>query len=285
MISTFSEVSTDHPPTLEELGLAHLSFEQRVGLRDEVLAGYYLNETGELVSGFKIDRSDLLIDVGCGSGGPLEFCVRHAGQVHAIDVDQRVINHAQEQMMSRGLDLSNVTFHVGSGNQLPFSDATATKIICLEVLEHVDDPTAVLSEITRVATPGALLLISVPDARSEQFLHNYAPPAAWLPPHHVRTFNSEQFLKIVTDAGLEVMSSGNSGFFRTIWLALYWSKNQEVNEDSHEAIPTWATANNDALFEWTDVWNTILDRPNGQELKLALDSILPKSQYIVARKP
>lgn len=275
----------DAPPSLEELGLAHLTFDQRVGLRDEVLAGFYLNDSGELVSGFPITGSDILVDVGCGSGGPLEFCARHAGHVHAIDVDQRVIDHARAQMTGRGIDLSNVTFHVGSGAGLPLPDGSATRVICLEVLEHVDDPSEVMAELVRVAAPGALLLVSVPDSRGEEFLRHYAPAAAWEPPHHIRTFDRGQLRKVVLDAGLEILDSGTTGFFRAIWLGLYWSQDQKVGDESHEAIPIWATDDNDILHEWTDVWNSILDRPNGQKLKLALDGLLPKSQYLVTRKP
>lgn len=281
-----SQTSTDDaPPSLEQLGLAHLTFEQRVGLRDDVLAGFYMNDTGELVSGFPITNADVLVDVGCGSGGPLEFCARHAGKVHAIDVDQRVIDHAREQMTGRGLDVSNISFHVGSGDDLPLADGTATRVICLEVLEHVPDPSAVMAEAVRIASPGAMFLVSVPDARGEQFLHHYAPPAAWQPPHHIRTFTADQLADVVRSSGLQILRSGTTGFFRAIWLALYWSKDQNVGEKSHEAIPTWVTDGNEMLDEWTDVWNSILDRPLGPQLKLALDGLLPKSQYVVARKP
>jgi hypothetical protein len=39
-----------------------------------------------------------------------------------------------------------------------------------------------------------------------------------------------------------------------------------------------------ALDYWTHAWNAVLDLPEGQACKNALDEAMPKSQIIVARK-
>ena len=54
-------------PTLEELGLAHLNETSRVGLRDDVEAGFYQSATGEVYRGVPISKDDTVVDVGCGS--------------------------------------------------------------------------------------------------------------------------------------------------------------------------------------------------------------------------
>lgn len=45
---------------------------------------------------------------------------------------------------------------------LPFRDGCAGGVICLEVLEHVEDPARAVSEIHRVLAPGGLALVTVP---------------------------------------------------------------------------------------------------------------------------
>ncbi|MFM7062351.1 MAG: class I SAM-dependent methyltransferase [Actinomycetes bacterium] len=49
---------------------------------------------------------------------------------------------------------------VGSGTHLPFPDGAADLVLAIEVLEHVDDPPAVLRELVRASS--GYLLVSVP---------------------------------------------------------------------------------------------------------------------------
>ena len=273
------------PPSLEELGLAHLTFEQRVGLRDDALAGFYNNASQELFTGFRVTKDDVLIDVGCGGGGPLEFCARHAGKVHAVDVHQDTVDAARQRLESRGIDVSHVSFAVADAASLPFDDGLASRVICLEVLEHVESPAVVMGELVRVAASGALLLISVPDQRGEELLHHYAPAAAWQPPHHIRTFSADGLRQLVLESGLEILDTATSGFFRLMWLAMYWSQTKHLSGHSHAAIEPETVEGNAMIEAWVNLWDSMLDRSDGELVKRTLDQLLPKSQLVLARKP
>ena len=61
--STSAEIGQVRAPSLEELGLAHMNETGRVGLRDDVLRGFYQNETGEVYSGVPITADDIVVDV------------------------------------------------------------------------------------------------------------------------------------------------------------------------------------------------------------------------------
>lgn len=50
----------------------------------------------------------------------------------------------------------------GSVLSLPFADASFDLLCALDIVEHVDDDDAVLAELSRVAAPGAVLLMSTP---------------------------------------------------------------------------------------------------------------------------
>lgn len=52
-----------------------------------------------------------------------------------------------------------------NAEQLPFPDGHFAQIICTEVLEHVQRPEVVLREMAWVATPEAIIVISIPNER------------------------------------------------------------------------------------------------------------------------
>jgi SAM-dependent methyltransferase len=60
------------------------------------------------------------------------------------------------------------------GKLMPFDDATFDCILCIEVLEHSEDPQLLLSEIARVIKPQGTVLLSVPWSAREHYLpHDY----------------------------------------------------------------------------------------------------------------
>ncbi len=60
------------------------------------------------------------------------------------------------------LDLQPPADVIGSVMELPFKDATFDCIICLETLEHVEDPIKAMSEVYRVLKPGGKFVGSAP---------------------------------------------------------------------------------------------------------------------------
>ena len=57
------------------------------GLRDASLSGWFNHETGELLDGFEVGASDVLLDLGCGEGGLTMFCAKQGPHVVISDIE------------------------------------------------------------------------------------------------------------------------------------------------------------------------------------------------------
>ena len=258
-------------PSLQELGLAHMNETGRVGLRDDVEAGFYQNATGEVYRGVPISNDDTVVDVGCGSGGPLQFLSTRGAKVIAVDVSAEVIEIARAAVESQG---GVVEFRVAHTQALPVPDDFATRVVCMEVLEHVDDQSFSLSEMFRGGKSGALYLLTVPDSNAERIIGAVGGPTYFKKPNHIRVIERIEFEDLVRNAGLEILSHDYNGFVSTFRLALLMMRGH-----------TDLKAEDDVLLKWSRMWNELLDSPEGPEMKKALDSLVPRSQIIVARKP
>lgn len=99
-----------------------------------------------------IHGSKKLLDVGCGEGGYF-FLYKEMGiSYDGIEPDESIIKPGEP-------------VKVAVAEKIPFPQASFDTIICMDVMEHVNDPKKAMEEIRRVMKPHGKLVISVPSAR------------------------------------------------------------------------------------------------------------------------
>lgn len=109
-----------------------------------------------------------LLDVGCGpASDTIAFgrLVGKAGKVTGIDPDTESIERANARAREMGVD-GWVQHEVGDAQQLPYPDNSFDAVHCARMLHHVPDPLRVISEMVRVAKPGAWIVMSDMDMTS-----------------------------------------------------------------------------------------------------------------------
>jgi SAM-dependent methyltransferase len=98
------------------------------------------------------------LDFGCADGGYAAELLRvGAEHVTGVDVQPDQIAAADR----RGLE--RASFHLAHGTRLPFGDETFDGALINEVMEHVVDEAASLSEVKRVLRPHATLVVISPN--------------------------------------------------------------------------------------------------------------------------
>jgi ubiquinone/menaquinone biosynthesis C-methylase UbiE len=254
---------------------------QMTGLRDAVLRGWFNKAAGELFTGFPVGPGDVLVDVGCGMGGHSQFCSELGARVILVDADPKRVKQATARM--KALPGSPVfESYVSECNPLPIADGTATRVLCTEVIEHVESPAILLSEMARIGRPGALYLFTCPDPQAEALQQQLAPQSYFEQPNHIRILQREEFAQYVEAAGLVIESRHSYGFFWSIWVAFFWTTGISLEEATEKSFQL---PGQPVLDNWLRTWQSLLDQPNGNDVKQALDNLMPKSQLIIARKP
>ena len=97
----------------------------------------------------------LVLDLGCGGGFMSECLARQGARVIAVDPSASVIQVANEHARKQGL---TIDYRAGWAENIPIDDNSVDCVICVDVLEHVDDLEQVLDQIQRVLRVGGLLL-------------------------------------------------------------------------------------------------------------------------------
>ncbi len=243
----------------------------KVVWRDDKLAGWFAEETSELAPGFPVRADDTVIDVGCGEGTMARFAGSQGAAVIVTDVSQACVDQSVRRLQRT--KARSVTGHVSNSRPLPVPSEFCTRIICLEVLEHVDAPEAVLAELVRVAKPNSLFLLSVPDPSSEAIQKELAPDSYWEQPNHLRVFERQSFHDLVTKAGLTVEQHFFRSFYSAIYWSLFWAADQEYGDPEKPVLKYWRLT-----------WDALLSCEQGQKVIKTLNQALPKSQVILARK-
>ncbi|WP_114963885.1 bifunctional 2-polyprenyl-6-hydroxyphenol methylase/3-demethylubiquinol 3-O-methyltransferase UbiG [Tritonibacter mobilis] len=96
-----------------------------------------------------------VLDLGCAGGFMAEALTKKRAYVSGIDPATEAIAAARSHAAQSGLEIS---YDVGVGEDLPYADASFDAVVCVDVLEHVEDLTQVMAEIARVLKPDGTLL-------------------------------------------------------------------------------------------------------------------------------
>jgi ubiquinone/menaquinone biosynthesis C-methylase UbiE len=116
-----------------------------------------------------------LLDLGAGMGGFAVAAALHGARVTVSEYNMAYCRITQLRAERYGLTVPILN---GAGEHLPFTATQFDVVVCWDVIEHVQDPTAVLAEIGRVLRPGGRLFLTVINRR------------AWVDPHyHIRGIN------------------------------------------------------------------------------------------------
>jgi SAM-dependent methyltransferase len=224
---------------------------------------------------------DRLLDLGCGFGRHAFEALRRGARVVACDMAIPEL----EQVAATAFAMKDAgeiaptlscTSVAGDGTQLPFADASFDRIVASEVMEHVPDDNAALSEFIRVLRPGGTIAITVPAELPEKICWKlsdeyYAPKSEG---GHVRIYAESELREKMRTAGL---IPGGSHRAHALHSPYWWLRCAVgPRNDTNAAVKAYTK-----FLEWD-----IMSAPAVTRLtEKALNPVLGKSLVVYATKP
>ncbi len=159
-------------------------------------------EVGKLVE----PRGGMILDIGCADGTFSKVILGRskAERLVGIDVLPRSISYAKRRF-ARSKKLS---FRIADAHALPFENKTFDLIVCLEALEHIEDPQKVILEMHRVLKDRGKVITLVP---TENLLFKFIVWPLWLlwrgkiwRGTHLHRFAADQILDKMRSGGFEI---------------------------------------------------------------------------------
>ena len=117
----------------------------------------YIESCVDRVFGREASKQQEVLEVGCGGGLICEALASRGALTVGIDPSEGALEAARDHTRRSGLGQTTY-FEQGYAESLPYADGSFSVIVCLDVLEHVQDLHATIKEIARVLAPGGVFV-------------------------------------------------------------------------------------------------------------------------------
>ena len=147
-----------------------------------------------------------LLDLGCAAG----FFLTAAAERYAVtgvEVSAFASQHARDEFGLR--------VFTGEIFDAPLADGEFDVVTLWDVIEHVAEPAAVLTEVARVTKPGGLVVMTTGDVSGPLAVRDLERWNLMTPPAHLAFFSPRTIERLLNDSGFELVRHVADGIVST----------------------------------------------------------------------
>lgn len=126
-----------------------------------------------------------VLDIGCNAGTQARLWAEQGDEAIGLDVNGPLLEVARARARADGV---SIQFDLGTATALPYADGSMDACLMLELLEHVHDWQACVSEAARVLRPGGVLYLTTTNALCPRQQEFNLPLYSWYPAALKRRF-------------------------------------------------------------------------------------------------
>lgn len=157
------------------------------GVRPNFLYGNLLDQMRYIETLKYIKELDVL-DIASGVGWGSYLMSTVAKSVMGVDLSEEAIKTSKKYYSN-----SNVSFELGNSKKIPSNDNSFDAIVSFETIEHIEIPQNFIDEVSRVAKPGAILILSTPNGYCTKMKKDARPSN----PFHVEEYYKSELFRIL----------------------------------------------------------------------------------------
>ncbi len=145
-----------------------------------------------------------ILEVGMGIGIFTEKLLTR-GRVFGVDIVPEFVTEARRRLGARK-DLESIVYDMGAGLPDSLRERSFDTIVCMNVLEHIEDDRGTLSRFLGLLKPGGRLVLVVP---AHKWLFNPLDANDG----HFRRYEKQELKTRMEEAGFRVKHEGRFNFF------------------------------------------------------------------------
>jgi 2-polyprenyl-3-methyl-5-hydroxy-6-metoxy-1,4-benzoquinol methylase len=178
--------------------------------------GYFANARQEIAPMLPAHCGRVL-EIGCGSGATLGWLRQNKRTTHTVGIE--IFESAANSAKAHADEVNCLDFEK---EDLPQGHGLFDLVLCLDVLEHMVNPWAVVDRlVTHYLAPGGTLVVSLPNVRHYSVALPLLLQGRWeyedaglLDRTHLRFFTRETAVRLVSHKNLETLQCVGAGFER-----------------------------------------------------------------------
>ena len=198
--------------TLHEINPLRLNW-----ITENVERGYQSGDTNKTAADGLQGKK--ILDIGCGGGILSESMARRGADVTGIDLDTENLKAATLHAQQSGLEETLRYQHIAVETLAAQMPAQFDVVTCMEMLEHVPDPSAIVQACYDLLAPGGVCVLSTINRNPKSYLFAIVGAEYVL---RLLDRGTHDYAKFITPAELDKMAL-NAGFNRQDIIGLHYN--------------------------------------------------------------
>jgi len=206
-----------------------------------------------------------VLDMGCGTGHLALACLERGISVLAVDISPEMTRLARNLASEHSFTLETLEMDLEKG-VAPIAGRSFDTIVCLDILEHLDDDKAALKDLVSLLRPQGVLIVVVP---AVPWLYGVRDRKIG----HRRRYSKRGLVDKLTEAGLRTTATRYWGLLGFLAFAFFEKVlGKSVPEDfRYSDKARWRN-------ELLSLWYRVVENPLPMPVGLSLVCVAVKDQ-------